>query len=152
MNNLLNELHTYHHEVALRITEIKVLLGKIRHESAGADDRKQLFQVLEALHGEAERHHHENEELIRQALLETEAPIHQRVKDIERDHLAFGRIAGQLKALEESTQEMKVIADTIDDFIKKYYDHMESEENIFFPMADKWLSDTQWQEVKRQWH
>ncbi|AZE49134.1 hypothetical protein C4K04_3462 [Pseudomonas chlororaphis] len=34
--------------------------------------------------------------------------------------------------LEGTTKEMRVIADTVDDFIKKYYDHMEAEENIFF--------------------
>lgn len=152
MNVLLKELHTYHHEVAIKITQIKGLLGRLRYESASADDCKLLFKLLEALHGDAERHHHENEELIRRALLATEAPIHQRVKDIERDHQAFGRIAGQLKMLEDSTQEARVIADTIDDFIKKYYDHMDAEENIFFPVADKWLSDIQWQEIKRQWH
>ena len=152
MNVLLKELHTYHHEVAIKITQIKGLLGRLRHESASADDCKLLFKLLEALHGDAERYHHENEELIRRALLATEAPIHQRVKDIERDHQAFGRIAGQLKMLEDSTQEARVIADTIDDFIKKYYDHMDAEENIFFPVADKWLSDIQWQEIKRQWH
>ncbi|CAN7433098.1 hemerythrin domain-containing protein [Pseudomonas sp. GL-B-26] len=152
MNILLKELHTYHHEVAIKITQIKGLLGRLRHESASADDCKLLFKLLEALHGDAERYHHENEELIRRALLATEAPIHQRVKDIERDHQAFGRIAGQLKMLEDSTQEARVIADTIDDFIKKYYDHMDAEENIFFPVADKWLSDIQWQEIKRQWH
>jgi hemerythrin-like domain-containing protein len=152
MNKLLKELHSYHHEVAIQITQIKKLLGRIRHGSAGADDCKLLFKQLDALHGDAERHHHENEELIRLALLATEAPIHQRVKDIERDHQAFERIAGQLKILEESTQEARVIADNIDDFIKKYYDHMDAEENIFFPVADKWLSDTQWQEIKRGWH
>jgi hemerythrin-like domain-containing protein len=152
MNVLLKELHAYHHEVAIRITRIKGLLGKVRHESAGSDDCKLLFKMLEALHGDAERHHHENEELIRRALLATEAPIHQRVKDIERDHLAFERIAGQLKMLEDSTQETRVIADTIDDFIRKYYDHMDAEEHIFFPVADKWLSDIQWQEIKRQWN
>jgi hemerythrin-like domain-containing protein len=54
--------------------------------------------------------------------------------------------------LEDSTQETKVIAAAIDDFIMKYYDHMDAEESIFFPMADKWLSDIQWQEIKRQWH
>ena len=97
MNVLLKELQAYHHEVAMKITQIKELLRKIRHESDGADDCKLLFKMLEALHGDAERHHHENEELIRLALLTTEAPIHQRVKDIERDHQAFGRIAGQLK-------------------------------------------------------
>ncbi|VVN82565.1 hemerythrin domain-containing protein [Pseudomonas fluorescens] len=152
MNVLLNELHAYHHEAAIKITQIKALLGRVRHESAGADDCKLLFEMLEALHGEAERRHHANEEFIRRALLATEAPIHQRVKDIERDHLAFERIAGQLKMLEESTQETRVIADAVDDFIKKYYDHMDAEESIFFPMADKWLSDIQWQEIKRQWH
>lgn len=152
MNVLLKKLHTYHHEVAIKITQIKGLLERMRHESSGADDCKLLFKLLEALHGDAERHHHENEELIRLALLATKAPIHQRVKDIERDHQAFERIAGQLKMLEDSTQETRVIADAIDDFIKKYYDHMDAEENIFFPAADKWLSDTQWQEIKRQWH
>lgn len=152
MNILLEELRRYHHEVAIKITQIRGLLGRMRHESAGADDCKLLFKLLEALHGDAERHHHENEELIRRALLATEAPIHQRVEDIERDHQAFERIAGQHKMLEDSTQEARVIADTIDDFIKKYYDHMETEENIFFPVADKWLSEIQWQEIKRQWH
>ena len=152
MNVLLKELQAYHHEVAIKITRIKELLRKMKHESDGADDCKLLFKMLEALHGDAERHHHENEELIRLALLATEAPIHPRVKDIERDHQAFERIAGQLKILEESTQEARVIADNIDDFIKKYYDHMDAEENIFFPVADKWLSDTQWQEIKRGWH
>lgn len=152
MNILLKELRTYHHEVSIKITQIKGLLGKVRHESDGADDCKLLFKLLEALHGDTERHHHENEELIRRALLATEAPIHPRVKDIERDHQAFERIAGQLKMLENSTQETKVIADAIDDFIKKYYDHMDAEENIFFPVADKWLSDIQWQEIKHQWH
>jgi hemerythrin-like domain-containing protein len=152
MNALLKELHAYHHEVATKITQIKELLERIRHGSAGADDCKLLFKQLEALHGDAERHHHENEELIRLALLATDAPIHQRVMAIEQDHKAFKRIAGQLKMLEQSTQEARVIADTIEDFIKKYYDHMDAEENIFFPVADKWLSDTQWQEIKHQWH
>lgn len=152
MNALLNELHAYHHDVAKNITQIKELLRKIRHESDAGDDCSLLFKKLEALHGDAERHHHENEELIRRALLATEAPIHQRVKDIERDHQAFGRIAGQLKMLEDTTKEARVIADTIDDFIKKYYDHMDAEENIFFPAAAKWLSDAQWQDIKRQWH
>ena len=152
MNVLLNELHAYHHEVATKITQIKALVGRLKHESPVPDDFKQLFKMLEALHGDAERRHHENEEIIRRALLATDAPIHQRVKDIERDHLAFERIANQLKMLEDSTQEARVIADTIEDFIRKYYDHMEAEESIFFPMADKWLSDIQWEETKRQWH
>ncbi|MGH8387368.1 MAG: hemerythrin domain-containing protein [Pseudomonas sp.] len=152
MNVLLNELHAYHHEVAGKINRIKALLKKLKYESASGDDCKLLFKMLESLHGETEQHHHENEELIRRALLTTEAPIHPRVKDIERDHEAFGRIAGQLKMLEDSTQETSAIVAAVDNFIMKYYNHMEAEENIFFPMADKWLSDIQWNEIKCHWH
>ena len=152
MNTLLNELHAYHHEMANKISQIRNLLKKLKHEPEGADDCKLLFEMLERLHSDAELHHHENEELIRRALLTTEAPIHPRILDIERDHQAFGRIAGQLKGLATATKDTQVIADTVDDFIAKYYDHMESEENIFFPAADKWLSNSQWLEIKDQWH
>ncbi|MDZ3991850.1 hemerythrin domain-containing protein [Pseudomonas sp. Teo4] len=152
MNTLLKELHAYHHEMANNISQIKKLLKKIRHESDDASDCQLLFEMLNALHGYAEQHHHENEELIRRALLTTEAPIHPRILDIERDHQAFARIAGQLKMLADTTKDTSVIADTIEDFIQKYYDHMESEENIFFPAADKWLSNSQWLDIKHQWH
>ncbi|GLO29106.1 hypothetical protein PPUN12996_11620 [Pseudomonas putida] len=152
MNTLLNELHAYHHDMANKISQIRKLLKKLKHEPDATDDCKLLFEMLEALHSNAERHHHENEESIRRALLATEAPIHPRILDIERDHQAFARIAGQLKTLAATAKDTKVIADTVDDYIEKYYDHMESEENIFFPAADKWLSNSQWLEIKHQWH
>lgn len=152
MNILLNELHSYHHDMASKISQIRELLKKLKLQAIDDEDGKLLFEMLEALHGDAERHHHENEELVRRALLTTEAPIHRRILDIERDHQAFGRIAEQLRMLPGTTKDPKVIADTVDDFIGKYFDHMESEENIFFPAADKWLSDSQWLEIKHQWH
>ena len=151
MNTLLNELHVYHHDVATIINRINGLLGVLKDESCGSADCQQLFKLLDALHGDAERRHHENEELIRRALLATRAPIHQRVKDIERDHHGFERIAAQLKTLEDSGLAPREMAAFVEDYIHKYFDHMDAEENIFFPMAEKWLADNQWQEVKRQW-
>ena len=63
MNVLLKELQAYHHEAAIKITQIKELLRKIRHEFDGTGHCKLLFKILEAMHGDAEQHHHENEEL-----------------------------------------------------------------------------------------
>lgn len=151
MHPLLEELHRYHRNVSTTIEQMKSLVEKFKTDSCDAGDRKTLFKLLESLHGEAESRHHQNEELIRRLLLTTRAPVHQRVLDIERDHHGFDRIASQLKALEHSSLTPAEIATFIEDYIHKYYDHLDGEENIFFPLADEWLSDSQWQEIRRQW-
>ncbi len=151
MHPLLEELHSYHHNVSATIEQMKNLIEKFKNDTCDAADRKTLFKLLESLHGEAETRHHQNEELIRRFLLTTRAPVHQRVLDIERDHHGFDRIAKQLRALEHSSLTPAEIGTFIEDYIHKYYDHLDIEENIFFPLADEWLSDIQWQEIKQQW-
>lgn len=151
MHPLLEELHRYHQNISATIDQMKTPLKKFKSGACDAADRRQLFNLLESLHGEAETRHHQNEELIRRQLLETEAPVHKRVREIERDHQGFDRIASQLRALEQSSHTPQEIATFIEDYIHKYYDHLDGEENIFFPLADKWLGDTQWQEVRQQW-
>lgn len=151
MHPLLEELHLYHHNISTTIDQIKNLLTQFKSDTCTAADREQLFRLLECLHGEAETCHHQNEELIRHLLLTTRAPVHPRVLDIERDHQGFARIASQLKALEQSSHTPKEIATFIEDYIHKYYDHLDSEENIFFPLADEWLTDNQWQDIRQQW-
>ena len=60
-------------------------------------------------------------------------------------------MATRLKELEHSALTPKEIAAFIDDYIHKYYDHLDGEENIFFPMAEKWLTDDQWLEIHKHW-
>ena len=151
MHPLLEELHLYHHNISTTIDQIKNLLAQFKSGTCDVVDRDKLFNLLESLHGEAETQHHQNEELIRQLLLTTRAPVHPRVLDIERDHQGFARIASQLKALEHSSHTPKEIATFIEDYIHKYYDHLDSEENIFFPLADEWLTTSQWQDIQQQW-
>lgn len=151
MHPLLEELHSYHHDISATVIQIREVLDKCKHETCTATDRQALFRLLEALHGDAETRHHQNEELIRQQLIATRAPLHPRVQEIERDHQGFARIAGQLKALEHSGHTPGEIATFVEDYLHKYHDHMDCEENIFFPMADQWLADHQWQAIKQQW-
>ncbi|SFP84424.1 hemerythrin domain-containing protein [Pseudomonas borbori] len=151
MHPLLEELHRYHQNISATIDQMKGPLDKLKNDAGDAADRQQLFALLESLHGEAETRHHQNEELIRRLLLTTRAPAHPRVLEIERDHQGFARIAARLKALEHSNLTQSEIATFIEDYISKYYDHLDSEEYIFFPLADEWLSDNHWQEIKQQW-
>ncbi|MDM8350388.1 hemerythrin domain-containing protein [Pseudomonas sp. sp1636] len=151
MHPLLTELHAYHHAISATIVQINNLLDKCKSATGDAADRQELFKLLASLHGAAEARHHQNEELIRRQLLNTRAPVHHRVLEIERDHQGFARIAGQLKALEGSSHTPIEIAPFVEDYLHKYHDHMDSEEHIFFPMADEWLTDRHWQEIKQQW-
>ena len=151
MHPLLEELHVYHHNISITIDQLEKLLFKVKNDTFDKIDRKALFKLQSSLHSEAEKHHHQNEELIRQQLITTKAPIHQRVKDIQRDHESFDRMATRLRELEHSALTPKEIAAFIDDYIHKYYDHLDGEENIFFPMADKWLTDDHWQEIHKHW-
>jgi hemerythrin-like domain-containing protein len=151
MNPLLKDLHTYHHNIAISINQISKLLGELKTEACPPTECARLFNLLGSLHGDAEKRHHQNEEYIRECLLKTQAPIDQRVKDIEHDHRGFDRIAKKLKELEYSNLTQKEIVSIVEDYIKKYYNHMDIEENIFFPLAEKWLTDNQWQEIKDRW-
>ncbi|MGQ7956848.1 hemerythrin domain-containing protein [Pseudomonas sp. SP16.1] len=151
MHPLLEELHSYHHDLCTSIAQLRKLLARFKDGSCDDAGRRELFELLASLHGDAEARHHRNEELIRLQLLATRAPLHQRVLEIERDHQGFARIAGQLAALEQSGHTPEEIASVVEDYLRHYHDHMDSEENIFFPMADEWLDDQHWQVVRQQW-
>lgn len=151
MHPLLEELHRYHHAISVTIAQLKELLACFKDGSCDAAERRKLFELLASLHGEGEARHHQNEELIRQQLMTTRAPLHIRVQEIERDHQGFARIASQLAALEGSGHTPEEIASFVEDYLRQYHDHLDGEEHIFFPMADEWLDDHRWQLVKQQW-
>ena len=151
MHPLLEELHQYHRNISVTIHQLQTLLDQAKQENSEQTDCDSIFKLLNHLHGEAEVKHHKNEEVIRRQLMNTDAPIHQRVNDIAHVHLGFARITEQLCNLEASGRSVKEVCLFIEDYFNKYFDHMQGEETIFFPMADKWLTDFQWQEVQKIW-
>ncbi|WP_298771334.1 hemerythrin domain-containing protein [uncultured Shewanella sp.] len=151
MHPLLQELYDYHHDASKVIDELSGLLTQVKYKRSSLADVKPVFQLLSLLHSDAERRHHLNEELIRQQLVATELPLHPRIQDLENDHHGFDRIADHLKLLVDSELSHKEMAAIIDDYIRKYYDHIDGEENIFFPMADKYLTSNDWETIRAQW-
>ncbi|WP_299008243.1 hemerythrin domain-containing protein [uncultured Shewanella sp.] len=151
MHTLLQELYDYHHNASSIIDELSTLLIQLKREKATSSDLKAVFRLLAVLHSNEEREHHQNEELIRQKLEATELPLHPRIQELENDHHGFDRIADHLMLLVDSELSQREMAAIIDDYIRKYYDHIDGEENIFFPMADKYLTDEDWQEIRQKW-
>ncbi|OZG69984.1 hypothetical protein BTA51_28350 [Hahella sp. CCB-MM4] len=151
MHPLLEELLNYHRQASAVIKEISKLNQELTQTDA-SDIRDLLINSLEELKSEEERNHHFNEELVREALMSTEAPIHRSVEQIAKDHAAFGRIMSSLQSqCQDDSCTDEELSSMITDYIDKYFDHLEAEETIFFPMAEKWLDEDLWANVQEKW-
>ncbi len=151
MHELLRELQNYHRQASAVINEI-AKLNKELIQTKADDIRDLITNTLEELKSEKELNHHFNEELVREALMSTEAPIHRRVEQIAKDHAAFHRIMSSLQSqCQNNNCTNEELSSIINDYIDKYFDHLEAEETIFFPMAEKWLDDELWATVQEKW-
>jgi len=152
MHQLLSELNNYHRQASDRAEGLSRLTKELAQNGEG-NVREAILDILENFNDDAEKAHHHNEELIRKALIKTDAPIHRRVEQIEKDHQAFDRIMSNiLSQCRDQHVTAAVLSCQINDYIDKYFDHLEAEETIFFPMAEKWLEDDQWEHIKKHWH
>ena len=152
MHELLSELNSYHRQASDRAGDLSRLAKELA-QNGEEHVRETILEILATFNNEEEKAHHHNEELIRKALIKTDAPIHRRVEQIEKDHQAFGRILSNiLSQCQDPKVTAAVLSSQINDYIDKYYDHLEAEETIFFPMAEKWLEDEHWEHVKKSWH
>ncbi len=151
MHELLSELQSFHHQTSEKAGDL-ARFTKVLAQNGEDHVRETILEMLEAFNSEEEHAHHHNEELIREALISTGAPIHRRVEQIEKDHHAFGRIMSNLlDQCRDHKVSSAVLSSQINDYIDKYFDHLEAEETIFFPMADKWLEEEQWEAIKKSW-
>ncbi len=148
MHPLLQELHNEHLTISIKLADIERAISTPLQLKPFA--LKVILDLSELLNS-SDLIHHYNEELIRTALFNSQAPIHPRVNDIHCDHLSFQRMPSVLeeKQLLLSSNEIQAL---IKELILQYYDHMDGEENIFFPQADRWQNDDQWSSISGQWH
>ncbi len=151
MNPHLEELYRYHKYVSTIISEMEPSVADLE---ADPNDDMALYKVVNALYSmrnDAEFVHHFNEELIRNELMRTDAPIHRNVEQIAEEHQAFDKrllylltaLSGRGSSVELTTQ--------VRSYLENYQDHMQGEDTIFFPMAEKWLSDEHWQRIEKEW-
>lgn len=151
MHSLLEKLRLYHHDAGEALK--KVDDANRDPKLAGTQELRDMVLVLvQRMQSADEQKHHANEELIRGVLRSTDAPMHRLVEQIADDHAAFDRLVANLKnCCCDECKDAPELHNCIQHYLDNYYQHMEAEETIFFPLADKWLDDERWQLVRRQW-
>jgi len=101
---------------------------------------------------ELQQYHKEKSQIILSELRKTSAPIHRRVEEISADHEAFDTmIADNSSKIVDQSVGCDELCSRIKRFVAVYNDHANGEENIFFPIADKYLQDSHRTRIKKAW-
>ena len=152
MHELIEELQQYHKEKARHLFDLERCVVSLGENGPNEEYAQLLRAMFEPFQNVAEVAHHHNEEAIFDELCKTSAPIHRRVNEISGDHQAFGRIILEIstKIIDQSVSCAELCS-TIGSFVAIYKDHADGEENIFFPVADKFLQDKHWNRICKAW-
>ena len=152
MHELIQELQQYHREKARNLFDLEKSVNNLLENGSSEEYGQTLQALFEPFQNIAEVAHHQNEEVILSELRKTSAPIHRRVDEISADHEAFDRKIVEIstKIIDHSVSCTELCS-TIKSFVAIYKDHADGEENIFFPMADKYLTGSHWGRIKKAW-
>ncbi len=152
MHRRIEELQQYHAKKSKALKELQSSISLLAETENLPALVGKIQELLSAFDADTESEHHRKEELILEELRKTEAPIHRKVDELSGDHRAFAKILGRLHQLiEENKGDPDLLSVQIGEFIKHYEDHAGTEELIFFPMADQYLEESNWQNVEKQW-
>lgn len=151
MHGFIEELQQYHHDKAHHLRDLQAFSLALAED--GTDRvKEELTELFEPFRNKTEVAHHRNEELILLHLRTTDAPIHRKVNEISADHAAFERIIHRITAMIIDADVSRAeLSATVQSFVTIYNDHAGGEENIFFPIADEYLGDREWQAVAQNW-
>ena len=151
MHGFIEELQSYHHEKAHHLRELQDFAERLISERNRAE-KEELTELFAPFGSKTEVAHHRNEELILLHLRTTDAPIHRKVNEISADHEAFDRILIRItRMILNSDVSRGELSDAIHNFVAIYHDHASGEENIFFPIADEYMTERTWRAVADDW-
>lgn len=74
------------------------------------------------------------------------------MEEIPADHEAFDTMIADISSkIVDQSVGCDELCSRIKRFVAVYNDHVNGEENIFFPIADKYLQDSHWTRIKKAW-
>ena len=96
--------------------------------------------------------HHPKEDLVYQALRETDPEAAESIGDLLADHRELATLTRRFadavqQGLQESRMPRESFANLATGFIDAYRRHMEMEETLFFPAALRSIGETDWAEI-----
>jgi hemerythrin-like domain-containing protein len=152
VHELIEELQQYHKEKSCHIFDLEKGVNSLTANDSPEKSTQTIQALLEPFQNKADVAHHHNEEIILSELRKTSAPIHRRVEDISADHEAFDTMIADISSkIVDQSVGCDELCSRIKRFVAVYNDHANGEENIFFPIADKYLQDSHWTRIKKAW-
>ena len=150
----LNIIRDEHRSMAAVLHGMDYLASKMRAGRAKIDSRvfRAMIYYLDTF---SERVHHPKEDrYLFSAMRGRGSEAQAVIADLEREHAMGGNALRRLEQClvryeEGGDREFPAFAEALDKFTREYREHMHKEEQIAFPLAERLLSASDWQEIDR---
>ena len=121
-------------------------------ESGGKPDYDILFGVVEYLRDWSDRWHHPKEDLVLEKLRQRDPAAAETVGELEQSHEALATLTEQfLDVIREVLGEEELPRDRVTglaaEFIRSQRRHMQGEEAVFLPAAERALTSEDWADI-----
>ena len=154
MAKTLNIIRDEHRSISAILHGMEYLVDRVRTRKAKIDPRV-FSAMIYYLDTFSERMHHPKEDrYLFKAMRSRGGEAAAVVADLEREHAAGGealkRLEQRLVRYEEGgDKEFPAFAEAVAKFVREYRDHMQKEESVVFPLAQRILSTDDWQAIDR---
>ena len=153
MADVLQQLSEDHRNIARLLAILERQL--IRFDRAERPDYELLMAIADYFTGFPDRCHHPKEDLILRRMREKDPVAADAVGDLEAEHEKIGELAQRFKeAVQNVLTEVEMPRSAFDavlrHFIQDQRQHMLMENERFFPLALKILTDKDWTEIEME--
>ena len=150
MTDVLQQLSEDHRNIARLLVVLERQLALF--EDAKRPDYELLMAIADYFTGFPDRCHHPKEDLILRHMRRKDPVAAEAVGDLESEHEKIGALAKHFRdAVRNVLNEVEMPRSAFDavlrHFIRDQRNHMQMENERFFPLAQKILSDKDWTEI-----
>jgi hemerythrin-like domain-containing protein len=136
---------------------IRRLLDALEHQvrlfvDDGEVDYEVMEGVLEYMSAYPDLEHHPREDMVLRKIEERDPAAAAKIGDLSGEHRMLAQMTGRfLEALRNVLNEAEISRSAFDDLARDYLDrlrrHMRTEEELFFPVAERCLREADWAEI-----
>lgn len=153
MSNVLRVLHQEHTNFGKLLKILERRFAEIA--AADSSNLELICDILEYCQNYPDACHHPKEDLILKKLWDRDPKAAKRIGDLEREHEKLGKDTKALAAsvgrmlLDESVPREEIHG-SAQEFIKSYWQHLNFEEEQFFPIAERALTPSDWRDIEAE--
>lgn len=124
-------------------------------DAGGSPDYDIITGVVDYLNDWSDKWHHPKEDLLLEKLRLRDPEAAEAVGDLEKDHEALAELTDRfLEAIHEVLQEEELpreqVSQLASEFLNSQRRHMQGEEAVFLPAAERALTPEDWAEIAMQ--